>query len=135
MQFEYHAGGKSASRWAQHTMQIENIKFGINILFFVLAVIGGTKLLFKGLQKDKVPLYKAGLFSIFFGTLLVVIDVIIAAIYPGKDLILEYLLFKRSVTDRGFSGNLIFCGYGLIVSGFLLIIFQTVKILFSKVLN
>ena len=68
-----------------------------------------------------------------FGSLLLVMDIILVAITHGVQYIPDYLVFNRLVTDTGFSGRWIFTAYVFVGTGFLIFLYVIATKLLKKI--
>ena len=102
------------------------------LLFTAIAAIPACSFyLYKNLSKENIIVSFAGLFMLSFGSLLLVMDIILVAITHGVQYIPDYLVFNRLVTDTGFSGKWIFTAYVFVGTGFLIFLY----VIATKLLN
>jgi hypothetical protein len=109
------------------------MNFPPNLLLFtaIAAIPACSFYLYKNLSKENIIVSFAGLFMLSFGSLLLVMDIILVAITHGVQYIPDYLVFNRLVTDTGFSGRWIFTAYVFVGTGFLIFLY----VIATKLLN
>lgn len=105
----------------------------IILLIVILAVITCAFFLYKNITKENIIVSFAGLLLFAFGSLLLMLDLILVAITHGPQHIPDYLLFNRLVSDSGFSGRWMFTSYVFIGTGFLIFLYIATMKLLKKI--
>ena len=103
------------------------------LLIAILAVISCAFFLYKNITRENIIVSFAGLLLFAFGTLLLMLDIILVAITHGPQHIPDYLLFNRLVSDSGFSGRWMLTSYVFISTGFLIFIYVATMKLLKKI--
>jgi hypothetical protein len=96
----------------------------ILLISTLIIIVQATALfLFRSLKKDKSLIPLAGLFCLLMGIFLLLLDIILISTTQGPQFILDYLEFKRTVSDTGFSGRWVLTSYLFILSSFAVMLY------------